>query len=932
MGTKYPGNIVTSGASAGYSVAFDGTGDSLTLADNTAFEFGSGNFTVEAWVYVTATPGASGASIVTKSSATYPGGYEFNFVVQNDRKVFFGFYTTTQVDLLGTTAISLNTWNHIAVSRSGSNFALFVNGTREATNTGGGTIQATSSSLYIGDYGGGSRTLTGNISNLRIVKGSAVYDPTQTTILVPTQLFAITNTSLLTCNSPAIVDQSSNAFAITANGDAKVSTFTPFPGYQAYNPALGASTPGIWSVSDAIQARQTRRWNMYDPTFQNTTLLLHGNGTNGAQNNTFLDSSSNNFTITRNGNTTQGTFSPFSQASGYWSNYFNGSTDALAFAGTTQFQFGTGDFTCEAFVYILGTSGDQYIVGTYDGANGGFAFWVDSSSTGLGFRNGDVGLTTRSFAFAIGRWYHVAVTRSSSTLRFFVNGVQVGADATGYTQNITRNNTNGCSVGRYFLSSNSAGGYFTGYLSNVRVVNGTAVYTTSYTVPTSPLTAVTNTQLLTCQSNYFVDTNTQVAAKTITTYGTTSVQAFSPFYPVVAYTPSTIGGSEYQASGSNALTTAYNAAFSFGSGDFTIQFWAYPTAAFTANDHALVSIGENVGTNKNLLFSGYTGSSGTAIRLALSSNGSTFDLVASQDCGTITLNAWNHYGIVRSGTTVTVYKNGTSVGSFAVSTSSLSSQTAYGVTIANYRNSGALTSNSFPGYIAGLQILKGTAINFASTGVPTAPPTAITNTSLLCNFTNGAIADSTGKNVLETVGNAQISTTQSKFGGSSMYFDGTGDYIAMPATKPLLFGTAPFTVEGWIYLTSTGIEQFIYSFSYTSSNFQFYVTTANKLRYTRGATILITGTSTLSANTWYHVALVRTGTGTNGLTIYLNGTSEGSATEATDFGGTGTVNVGQFVGGGDYELNGYIDDFRVTTGYARYTANFTPQTSQWQDQ
>jgi len=147
-----------------------------------------------------------------------------------------------------------------------------------------------------------------------------------------------------------------------------------------------------------------------------------------------------------------------------------------------------------------------------------------------------------------------------------------------------------------------------------------------------------------------------------------------------------------------------------------------------------------------------------------------------------------------------------------------------------------------------------------------------------------------------------------------------------------LFGTAPFTVEGWIYLTSTGIEQFIYSFSYTSSNFQFYVTTANKLRYTRGATILITGTSTLSANTWYHVALVRTGTGTNGLTIYLNGTSEGSATEATDFGGTGTVNVGQFVGGGDYELNGYIDDFRVTTGYARYTANFTPQTSQWQDQ
>ena len=61
-----------------------------------------------------------------------------------------------------------------------------------------------------------------------------------------------------------------------------------------------------------------------DPYFEYTTLLLSGNGTNGAQNNTFLDGSTNNFTITRNGNATQGTFSPFSQTG--WGNYFNGSS------------------------------------------------------------------------------------------------------------------------------------------------------------------------------------------------------------------------------------------------------------------------------------------------------------------------------------------------------------------------------------------------------------------------------------------------------------------------------------------------------------------------------------------------------------------------------------------------------------------------------
>ena len=60
-----------------------------------------------------------------------------------------------------------------------------------------------------------------------------------------------------------------------------------------------------------------------DPYFYDVTMLLTGDGTNGAQNNTFLDSSSNAFSITRNGNTTQGSFSPYGSL---WSNYFNGAT------------------------------------------------------------------------------------------------------------------------------------------------------------------------------------------------------------------------------------------------------------------------------------------------------------------------------------------------------------------------------------------------------------------------------------------------------------------------------------------------------------------------------------------------------------------------------------------------------------------------------
>ncbi|HUX02614.1 MAG TPA: LamG-like jellyroll fold domain-containing protein, partial [Phycisphaerae bacterium] len=95
-----------------------------------------------------------------------------------------------------------------------------------------------------------------------------------------------------------------------------------------------------------------------DSFFKYVTLLLNTTSTNGAQNNTFLDSSTNNFTVTRNGNTTQGTFSPFSQTG--WSNYFDGTGDYLSVPRNNAFlPVANEDFTFEAWVYLTATPGAQ---------------------------------------------------------------------------------------------------------------------------------------------------------------------------------------------------------------------------------------------------------------------------------------------------------------------------------------------------------------------------------------------------------------------------------------------------------------------------------------------------------------------------------------------------------------------------------------------
>jgi hypothetical protein len=660
-----------------------------------------------------------------------------------------------------------------------------------------------------------------------------------------------------------------------------------------------------------------------DQYFDQTTLLLHGDGTNGAQNNTFLDGSTNNFTITRNGNTTQGTFSPFSLAAGEWSNFFDGTGDYLSVADNAAFDLAASDFTFECWVYTTAYN-SQYncLISQWD-TSLAYRFFFTSTTTTFGYYSGSSQtLEVTGQTNNLNEWIHFCVTRSGNTLTIYKNGTSIGTkDITGVTINNASVPLWISGLGTGSGSINNTTTHF-GYISNLRLVKGTATAPPAGG-PTSPLTNVTNTSLLTCQSNRFVDNGTANSGTgfTITRNGDVRVTPFSPFAPSAAYDPAVNGGSGYFDGTGDNLTVANNAAFQLGSGDFTIEFWAYFNSV--AVGHTPLSMWA---TNQ-YQFSFYTSSAGV-LSYYLSSNGTTWGIANGVSCGSISANQWIHVALVRSGSTFTPYINGVA-GTTTTSASALHNSTA-----AVSAGSGS-SVDYFNGYLSNVRIVKGTAIT-PPVGGPTAPLTPITNTSLLLNFTNAGIFDNTGKNALETVGNAQIDTAVVKYGTGSMEFDGSGDYLFFNGGENFAFGTGDFTIEFWYYSNNTGVQHNIYDSRPASTNGAYaaiFKDTSNLINYfVNGTPAKITSTTSIAQNTWYHIAVTRSGTSTK---LFINGTQEGSTyTDSTNYlnpANRPVIGAGGFTLG-NTPINGFIDDLRITKGIARYTANFVPPIARFPNQ
>jgi hypothetical protein len=199
-------------------------------------------------------------------------------------------------------------------------------------------------------------------------------------------------------------------------------------------------------------------------------------------------------------------------------------------------------------------------------------------------------------------------------------------------------------------------------------------------------------------------------------------------------------------------------------------------------------------------------------------------------------------------------------------------------------------------------------------------------------MTSTGIYDAAMMNNMETVGNAQLSTAVSKFGGSSMSFDGTGDYLISSPNAAVLntFGTGDFTVEFWmnsVSFANVNNEKIVFDCRPLSTDglYPCIYFLNGQIRYFVNSADRITG-STLNTGQWYHVALARSGSSTK---LFVDGTQVGSTyTDTNNYlcGANRPIIASRGHTLGEYNYNGYIDDLRITKGYARYTSNFTPPT------
>ena len=698
-----------------------------------------------------------------------------------------------------------------------------------------------------------------------------------------------------------------------------------------------------------------------DAYYRHVIVHYHANAANGAALDNLIDSSPYNATITsytpsgfRKGmqisDSPHGNGNPaFRFISNYYSDIYNGENQ-FSFADHASLQFGTGDFTIELWiktqVSLYNDRTQNFLV-----KNGSFKLYVGIEGfAGLEFRgvnrSGYSSPWPSQNTLWDGNWHHIALSRNSGNVKFFVDGVIQhsfvdSGDASG--------SGNSLKIGESGTATN-----FDGFLSCIRIVKGTSIYNAAFSPPKNVLTAVSGTSLLTLHHGFIFDGSPNNHAPVYEFSGNIPIKrplfiGSGPFSKTT-YSISNRGGS-FQI-GKSSIT--FNGSFyvqndisrytatipTIGTSDFTFEFWVKGRAEeIYAGGSTLFSIGNSLVfyINGDMLdakvvgaadlfapFNGYYANVGYAIFY------------------------WTHFALVRQGSSIKFYQNGKLVAS-TTADPSVANITATTLKIgSNSGNSGGIGSNI---RLSDIRITT-TALYTSDFVIPTTPLASIANTIFLCKCQNAPwfdMAGSTEGQNFDTI--STISTSQYKFGSSSFKIGGSdgGGFFwfgndSSKSPNNLFFSSLDswnYSIEFWIKFNTLNLP----------TGFNYYIWSTGRQFNQKGETLLVsvyngafrlslycdntTTYSSVSLGTtdWYHIAVCRAG---QKIKVFLNGIETLSGTFAQssahfNYYGFGLCKPGVSNYSDYVQPDCYLDEIRITNNIVRYWSNFTPPSAEFLD-
>ena len=610
----------------GGSAYFDGSGDYLSVADDASLELGNSSFTLEMWYK--GTDADQYATLVSTTVASFTVGHwslMMNHTSTGDVAFYFGDYSTSG-PLLITTGVNVvnDEWHHISVVRDGNSWVLYIDGTSRSTATSSASSTDDNGGFYIGRDPTYGRDLSGYISDLRLVKGTAVYTSAFTP---PTSaLTAITNTSLLlNFNNYALFERTGKQYLTTFNGNSEVTN------------------------ANYVHLR--------------------------------------------------------------YASYYDGSGDYHTVASNSYRAISTNqDFTIEVWVKINAFTQYGHFATTYNnvGDDEDYFFRLNNTAQSWQFQLGSQNAVAvnSSTNLTQHKWHHLAVTRSSGTVYLWQDGVQVGSASD--TQALNDNTVYlGQAINGYPLNA---------YMSDFRVVVGTAVYTSAFTPPTSALTAISGTQMLiTSSASTVADAGAYPANVTAT--GNVSLTKEVDHHTNMTFPDDVTGTLKFRGD-TDYITVTNHEAMNLRDQDFTIDFW-FKRDAVNSGTYGDTFICNVTGVNALALAINPSGYTGVSYKNTVSPSWTKVGTDPGNTYGSVQvgLNKWTHYAVVRTGTTGYQFVNGVLAETFT-----------FTGTITDW-NGGMHFSHWHDGYTRGLigeifgfRITTGVARYTSAFSVPTEPP------------------------------------------------------------------------------------------------------------------------------------------------------------------------------------------------------------------